>query len=87
MARTGGYRRSVVRRPCGVTPHAALQNKSVVCSGSRVTINTVMKLCGSVNRGGIIVETYTKSTCSHNVHVSAEQSCLEGVYPVRGSEK
>ena len=27
MARTGGYRRSAVCRPCGVTPHAALQNK------------------------------------------------------------
>ena len=60
MARTGGYRRSG-----SVTPHAALQNKSVVCSGSRVTNSTVMKLRGSVNRGGITVETYTKSTCSH----------------------
>ena len=59
MARTGGYRRSG-----SVTPHAALQNKSIVCSGSRVTNSTVMKLRGSVNRGGI-VETYTKSTCSH----------------------
>ena len=65
MARIGGYRRSAVWRPCGVMPHAALQNKSVVCSGSRVTNSTVMKLRGSVNRGGIIVETYTKSTCSH----------------------
>ena len=64
MAHTGGYRRSVVWRPCGVMPHAALQNKSVVCSGSRVTISTVMKLRWSVKRGGIIVETYTKSTCS-----------------------
>ena len=65
MPRTGGYRRSAVWRPCGVTPHAALQNKSVVCSGSRVTISTVMKLHWSVKRGGINVETYTKSTCSH----------------------
>ena len=65
MARTGGYRRSAVWRPCGVTPHAALQNKSVVCSGSRVTISTVMKLHGSDNWGGIKVKTYTKSTCSH----------------------
>ena len=56
MARTGGYRRSAVRRPCGVTPHAALQNKSVVCSGSRVIISTVMKLRWSVKRGGIIVK-------------------------------
>ena len=65
VARTGGYRRSAVWRPCGVTLHAALQNKSVVCSGSRVTNSTVMKLHGSVNRGGIIVKTCTKSTCSH----------------------
>ena len=56
MARTGGYRQSAVWRPCGVTPHAALQNKSVVCSGSRVTISTVMKLHWSVKRGGIIVK-------------------------------
>ena len=67
MARTGGYRRSAVWRPCGVTPHTALQNKSVVCSGSRVTISTVMKLRWSVKRGGIIVKTYTKSTCSHTL--------------------
>ena len=65
MAHTGGYRRSAVWRRCGGTPHAALQNKSVVCSGSRVTISTVMKLHWSVKRGGIIVKTYTKSTCSH----------------------
>ena len=58
MARTGGYRRSAVWRPCGVTLHAVLQNKSVVCSGSRVTNSTVMKLHGSDNRGGIIVKTY-----------------------------
>ena len=59
------YCQSTVWRPCGVTLHAALQNKSVVCSGSRVTNSTVMKLHGSDNRGGIIVKTYTKSTCSH----------------------
>ena len=52
------YCRSAVWRPCDVTPHAAHQNKSVVCSGSRVTNSTVMKLGGSVNRGGIIVKTY-----------------------------
>ena len=56
LARTSGYRRSAVRRPCGVTQHAALQNKSVVCSGSRVTNSTVMKLHGSDNRGGITVK-------------------------------
>ena len=56
MARTGGYRRSAVWRPWGVMPHAVLQNKSFVCSGSRVTISTVMKLCWSVKRGGIIVK-------------------------------
>ena len=67
MPRTGGYRRSAVWRPCGVTPHTALQNKSrVVCSGSRVTISTVMKLRWSVKQGGINVETYTKSTCSQS---------------------
>ena len=65
MARTGGYRLSAVWRPWGVTLHATLQNKSIVCSGSRVTISTVMKLHGSVKQGGIIVKTYTKSTCSH----------------------
>ena len=56
MARTGGYRRSAVWRPCGVRPHAALQNKSVVCSGSQVTISTIMKFGWSVKRGGIIVK-------------------------------
>ena len=49
----------------GVTLHAALQNKNVVCSGSRVTNSTVMKLHESDNRGGIAVKTCTKSTCSH----------------------
>ena len=58
MARTGGYRRSAVWRPCGVTPHTTLQNKSIVCSGSQVTISTVMKLHWSVKRGGIIVNVY-----------------------------
>ena len=57
---TGGYCRSAVWRPCG----AALQNKSVVCSGSRVTNSTVMKLHEFDNRGGIAVKTHTKSTCS-----------------------
>ena len=56
MVRTGGYGRSAVWRPCGVTPQATLQNKSVVCSGSRVTISTVMKLRWSVKLGGIIVK-------------------------------
>ena len=51
----------------GFTLHAALQNKSVVCSGSRVTNTTVMKLHESDNRGGIAVKTYTKSTCSHKL--------------------
>ena len=44
---------------------AALQNKSVVYSGSRVSNSTVMKLLESDNRGGITVNTCTKSTCSH----------------------
>ena len=43
-ARTSSYHQSAVGRPCGITLHATLQNKSVVCSGSRVTISTVMKL-------------------------------------------
>ena len=58
MARTSDYRRSAVWRPCGVKLYAAPQNKSVVCSGSRVTNSTVMTLRGSDNRGGIIVKTY-----------------------------
>ena len=58
MALTGGYRRSAVWRPCGVTLHAALQNKSVVCSGSQVTNSTVMKLHESDNRGRIAIKTY-----------------------------
>ena len=73
--RTGGYRRSAVWRPCGVTPHAALQNKSVVCSGSWVTISTVMKLRWSVKRGGINAETYTKSTCSHRISSLLRLTC------------
>ena len=44
MASTGSYCRSAVWRPCGVTLHATLQNKSIVCSGSQVTNSTVMKL-------------------------------------------
>ena len=39
--------------------------KSVVCSGSRVTNSTVMKLHRSDNRGRIAVKTFPKSTCSH----------------------
>ena len=42
----------------GFTLHAALQNKSIVCSGSRVSNSTVMKLYRSDNRGGVIVKTY-----------------------------
>ena len=42
----------------GVTLHAALQNKSVISSGSRVTNSTVKKLRESDNRGGITVKTY-----------------------------
>ena len=49
----------------GFTLHAALQNNSVVCSGSQVTNSTVIQLRGSVNRGGVIVKTCTRSTCSH----------------------
>ena len=58
MARTSGYRRSAVF-------HAALQNKSVVCSGSRVTTSTVMKLHGSDNQGWIIVKTYKEHLLTH----------------------
>ena len=60
MSRTGGYRWSGVR----YTPRFKT-NLSVVCSGSRVTNSTVMKLHESDNRDGIIVKTYAKSTCSH----------------------
>ena len=56
MVCTGGYRWSAVWRPSGIMQHAALQNKSVVCSGSRVANSTVMKLHGSDNRGGIAVK-------------------------------
>ena len=70
MARTGGYRRSAVWRPCGVTPHAALQNKSVVCSGSRVTISTVMKLHGSENRVGINVKTIQRALAHIQIHIT-----------------
>ena len=56
MARAAGYRRSAVWRPSGVTQHAVLQNKSVVCSGSWVANSTVMKLHGSDNRGGIAIK-------------------------------
>ena len=77
MARTGGYCRSPVWRSCGVTLHAALQNKSVVCSGSRVTNSTVMKLHESDNRGGIIVKTYTKSTCSYlYIYTLSQNVCI-----------
>ena len=78
MVRTGGYRRSAVWRPCGVTLHAAVRNKSVVCSGSRVTNSTIMKLHGSDNRGRITVKR-TKSTCSHRIHKhNGNQSILNG---------
>ena len=71
MARTGVCRQSAVWRPYGVRPHAALQNKSVVCSG------TVMKLRGSDNRGGIIVKTYTKSTCSYlYIYTLSQNVCI-----------
>ena len=54
-------------KPWDVRPtlHASgtLQNKSVVCSGSRVTSGTVIKSRGSVNQGGITVKTCTNSTC------------------------
>ena len=69
MARTGGYRRLAVWRPCGVTPHAALQNKSVVCSGSRVTISTVMKLHWSVKRGGIIVKRIQRALAHTHTYI------------------
>ena len=77
MERAGGYRRSAVWRSCGVTPHAALQSKSVVSSGSRVTISTVMKLHGSDNRGVINVKTYTKSTCTQLISSSSSSSLFQ----------
>ena len=94
MVCTGGYRQLAVWRPCGVTQHVALQNKSVVCSGSRVTNSTVMKLHGSDYRGGIIVQTYTKSTCSqkqtkkktttsNKTKANKKQTYLDGILPGR----
>ena len=57
MARTGGYCRSAVWRPCVALRHTPrFQNQSVVCSGSPVTISTVMKLRWSIKRGGINVK-------------------------------
>ena len=70
LACTGGCCRSAVWRPCGVTLHAALQNKSVVCSGSRVTNSTVMKLHESDNRGGIAVKTYKEHLLTYiNIYI------------------
>ena len=63
-----------------VTLHAVLQNKSVVCSGSRDTNSTVMKLHGSYNRGGIAVKTCTKSNCSHQDHVFFRKGGFLGRY-------
>ncbi len=74
LARTSGYRRSAVWRPCGVTQHAALQNKSVVCSGSRVTNSTVMKLHESDNRGGIVVKLIQRALAHIYIYISYLQN-------------
>ena len=65
LACTSSHRRLALWRPCGITLHAVLQNKSGVCSSSRVTNSTVTKLHGSDNQGRIAVKMYTKSTCSY----------------------
>ena len=41
--------------PCDITLHAVLRNKNV-CSGSRLTSSTVMRLQGYDNRGGSLVQ-------------------------------
>ena len=64
LACSGGYRWSAVWRPCGVMLHTALQNKSVVCSGSHVTNSTVMKVHESDNWGGITV-THVQRALAH----------------------
>ena len=38
---------------CDVTLHAALPNKSVVCSGCRFTSSTVMRLKGRITGAGL----------------------------------
>ena len=45
------------------TRRASKQLESIVCSGSRVTDSTIMKLRGSPGRD--YCKTYTKSICSH----------------------
>ena len=47
------------------TLHAALRNKSVVCSGCWVTSATGIKLHASDNRGGITVKTYKEHLLTH----------------------
>ena len=91
MARTSGYRRSGVWRPCGVPQHAALQNKSVVCSGSRVTNSTVMKLHGSDNRGEITVKRIQRALAhiclpSVRTHLFCSYAALSfwNTFPCRG---
>ena len=75
-SRDGGYRRETDQESSPKTPTAA------VCSGSRVTNSTVMKLHGSDNRGGTAVKTYTKSTCSYTQYtycytVTTRMTCIK----------
>ena len=60
----------------GFTLHAALLNKSVVCSGSRVTNSTAMKLHGSDNRGGIIVKTYERALAHIIILKDSNTKCI-----------
>ena len=53
---------TITGQKCDAMLHAALHNKSIVCSGSRFTRSTVMSLQGYDKRGRISVQTYTKST-------------------------
>ena len=78
---TGAHRRL---SPVGCVK-AALQNKSVVCSGSRVTNRTVMKLLESDNWGGITFNTCTKSICSRWNIFKAQTTCENAGNWVRGT--
>ena len=67
---------TIAGQKCDATLHATHHSKSIVCSGSRFTRSTVMRLQGYDDRGRISVQTYTKSTCLQLL-LSRQNICLK----------
>ena len=63
---------AIASQPCDITLHTALQDKSIVCSGSRFMSSTVLRWHGYNNWSKINVKSSAKCTCSY-VYIQRER--------------